>query len=106
AVVVGVEEPGGDLVGAGGVDGVADRVVDVHALHLHDVLARAAGDGAVENHPILLLWRHPVLRTRPLPNSWNSAPSVTTSRAEGGDGQAGKGADHGRSGHGAERHLG
>src|SRR5690606_15694611 len=60
----------------------------------------------VENHVILLLWRHPVLRTRLLPNSGNSAPSVTTSRTEGTGGQTGKGADHGRSGHGAQRHLG
>src|SRR5690606_23057345 len=62
--------------------------------------------GVVENHAILLLWRHPVLRTRLLPNSGNSAPSVTTSRTEGTGGQTGKGADHGRSGHGAQRHLG
>src|SRR5690606_2101006 len=50
----------------------------------------------VENPVILLLWRQPVLRTRLLPNSGNSAPSVTTSRTEGTGGQTGKGADHGR----------
>src|SRR5690606_22937142 len=64
------------------------------------------GCPSVQNHVTLLLWRHPVLRTRLLPNSGNSAASVTTSRTEGTGGQTGKGADHGRGGHGAQRHLG